>query len=782
MTKKSINPRIVLLSQWPNAKNGEYELIEKLRQTGYKIAVVDFLGFDVNTGKCINDAALSDEYDFAISFHYFTPKFLNIPTFLWVANPLEFMHLLPEYRGDIIHHLRAYDDYLYNGSDLLKDHIKQVVGSEWQDTGLQFFASCSRTALLEPRLNTHQKNETSEKIFYCGINWERGADRNVGRAQGLLDILQERQAADFYGPRELVGVNTWEGFSSYRGEIPFDGVSMSHTMRDYGAVLAVSSPAHLKSRTSSSRVFEGFAAGVPVISDENPHVKHLFGDLVYYFKGATEQERAESILSAMDRIRSNPSDAVERVRKAQAKITETYCFEKCLARALGAVTGPTTLASSGTATTRNKSPGGPTIDVFLFHHDPYTASDEQNHAFLNTTHILKAASVAIERNNAKVRIFHCDPNITLISETTSVRQNLEWIALDEQQFKISGWDKLRLGKKVAGLTNFSTGDLAVFFTQSDYPQHDYFIKPLDWFQLRGLADQPTLFIGGFFVNDLSEKAPSYPPEPMNIINNNASVGLYRWTQNSPDEHQAGQLCFSRNVIESLDFARVSRFDVLFPIAVVLEAVAKNMAVHRARHVLLRVETGYFRRYHEALGREVEKGFWAQHYELLSNHSHELNALYDAFHESHHIVSIADKISGFSSSTVVTPVKRSVEKENNSIEPSRPLPSIQRFLKTILRLDSSSSKGSGSNPSDCASNLSDQNWVKGVARDWAAAFFVANSDSARSRFTVGKKIKFADGTTQAITKTEENGHSLIVFLDGDPLDGDVVGYPHKFSVR
>lgn len=865
MTRNSNSPRIVLLSQWPNAKNGEYELIEKLRQTGYKIAVVDFLGFDVDTGKCINEAALSDEYDFAISFHYFTPKFLTIPTFLWVANPLEFMHLLPDYRDVIIHHLRSYDDYLYNGSDLLKEHIKQVVGSEWQDTGLQFFASCSRKALLEPRLNTDQKNETFDKIFYCGINWERGADRSVGRAHGLLDILQERQAADFYGPRELVGVNTWEGFTSYRGEIPFDGVSISRTMRDYGAVLAVSSPAHMKSQTSSSRVFEGFAAGVPVISDENPHVKHLFGDLVYYFRGTTEQERAESILSALDSIRSNPSDAIERVRRAQAKISEIYCFETCLTRALGAVTGSTTLVSSVTATASKESPSGPTIDIFLFYHDPDTLSGGQTHEFLNITHILKAASVAIERNNAKVRIFYCDPNVAHISETTPVRQNLEWIALNEQQFKLSEWEKLRFGEKVARLANSSTGDFAVFLTQSDCPQYDYFIKPLDWFKSRALADQRTLYIGGFFVNDLSEKAPSYPAYPMNIININASVGLYRWSQKSKEEHQLGQLCFSRDVMKSLDFARLSRFDVLFPVAVILEAVAKNMAVNRARHVLLRVEAGYFRRYHKVFSREVEKGFWAQHYNLLSHYSHELNALYDAFHEFPDIVAIADQVSGYGLSDSGEEASDSGEKgytaanltnkewvkgvakdwatafylqntsearrdfavgtkvtfadgsiravvrnqvnginlmvfldgtplngdlvgypkpikpnsENDSIERSSPLRPIYRFLRTLLRFDWRSKKDSDA---DCFFNVTDQNWVNGVARDWATAFFVANSDNAQSRFTVGKKIKFVDGTIRAIVSTQENGGSLTIFLDGDPLDGAVVGYPHKFSVH
>ena len=118
--------KVLLISQWPNVKNGEYELIEKIKQTGFTVKVVDYFGFDVESGQCLNTASLPLDYDFAISFHYDTPKLLNLPTFLWVANPLEFMHLRGDYRSVLLHHLRAYDEYLYNGSDLLKRHIKEV--------------------------------------------------------------------------------------------------------------------------------------------------------------------------------------------------------------------------------------------------------------------------------------------------------------------------------------------------------------------------------------------------------------------------------------------------------------------------------------------------------------------------------------------------------------------------------------------------------------------------------------------------------------------------------
>jgi anaerobic magnesium-protoporphyrin IX monomethyl ester cyclase len=82
----------------------------------------------------------------------------------------------------------------------------------------------------------------------------------------------------------------------------------------------------------------------------------------------------------------------------------------------------------------------------------------------------------------------------------------------------------------------------------------------------------------------------------------------------------------------------------------------------------------------------------------------------------------------------------------------------------------------------AQNYTDSNWVNGVARSWASAFFVANSMLARSIFAEGLKITFSDGDTRTIARTREDGGSLIVFLDGPPLDGAVVGYPQSFTVH
>lgn len=674
MSAVNTKPRILLISQWPNVKNGEYELIEKIKQTGYKIKVVDYFGFDVEAGKCLNNASLIDDYDFAISFHYDTPKFINIPTYLWVANPLEFMHLRGDYRNVLLHHLRSYDDYLYNGSDTLKAHIKKVVGSKWIDSELEMFPSCATSALTSPRGLADKNGEASRRIFYCGVNWERGIDR-AGRAQGLLDILQQKQAAEFYGPDKLEGISPWEGFTSYKGEIPFDGVTMTRVMREYGAVLAVSSSAHMKSRTSSSRVFEGIAAGVPVISDENPHVRGLFGDLVYYFKGNTEEERAFSIIQALNQIVENPEDAEARVVKAQQIMASRMCFEPCFKRIHGAVIQNRT-QEAGLPRLNMKQ-----VDVFLFHHDPDPLAPGNGREFHNYPQIIRAASFAAETSNTRVRVVCCAETFPPEFLLDNLSANVEAVSLKPEELSSESWDGLRLGEKIALLRNKTDADCVVFLTQFDFPHYDYFAKSLAWFAESPLERRNGIHVAGFFVNDLTQKALH---GTLGISRNNMPSSMYRWTQNSFAEHQLAAITFGHDALDLIRDDQMSRFDSILPVAVIASAISKNCFVHRSRHILVRVQCGYFHRHYEAYARAATKGFWAQHYDLVTNYNHELNALYDLLHETPIGAQIADQVSGHALPPM-PPIDPAVHVVNQFIGRLRPIFRLFKKVRIFLRI-------------------------------------------------------------------------------------------------
>jgi hypothetical protein len=83
----------------------------------------------------------------------------------------------------------------------------------------------------------------------------------------------------------------------------------------------------------------------------------------------------------------------------------------------------------------------------------------------------------------------------------------------------------------------------------------------------------------------------------------------------------------------------------------------------------------------------------------------------------------------------------------------------------------------------APNHTDKNWVKGIAKKWAAAFLVAGpvKEQTKNNFVAGRKVTFADGTVRTIVKVQENAGNLIVMVDGAPLDGNVVGNPKEIKV-
>ena len=282
----------------------------------------------------------------------------------------------------------------------------------------------------------------------------------------------------------------------------------------------------------------------------------------------------------------------------------------------------------------------PVVDIFLIHHDPFGPPGYEGQIFPNLPHVLRAIDEI--PSSYRVRIHYCCPGFDFVPPTSAESVNIEWMSFDAIDYTAADWRGLRLGEKLSLLTQQPSGDYAVFLTQFDFPQYDYFSKALGWFGEHVAEGVAAIHVAGFYVNNFAAPAP---PGPAGILRNNASMGLYRWGQDSIAEHQLGQICLNKAAVDSLDFERLAGFDVLLAVSVLLEAMAKNVLVYRSRHLLLRVTYGYFHRYHIAHGEAEKKGFWALQYDLMSNYTHEINALYDVFHECKAAVVIADSISG-----------------------------------------------------------------------------------------------------------------------------------------
>jgi hypothetical protein len=80
------------------------------------------------------------------------------------------------------------------------------------------------------------------------------------------------------------------------------------------------------------------------------------------------------------------------------------------------------------------------------------------------------------------------------------------------------------------------------------------------------------------------------------------------------------------------------------------------------------------------------------------------------------------------------------------------------------------------------SLSDpKNWTNGVAKNWGPAVLFKSTPSTRQEIQVHRRLKFADGTVRTILKVEERDELVIVYVDGDHLDGNLAGFPKKITV-
>lgn len=658
MIKELKGPRILLISQWPDVKNGEYELIEKIRRTSYDITVVDRHGFTV--ADKLNYRRVDDhDYLFAISFHFDTPRLLNVPTYYWVANPLTFMHLRHDYRDDIIPLIRANDGYLFNGSATLKNHISRLALNSLADLDaeLEFYPAVASQEIVQFNCKDRQHKN---KVFYCGVNWERATDA-TGRAHGLLGELDSTGIAHLYGPKELEGNPVWEDFNSYQGEIPFDGTSILSVMSQYGAVLAISSPAHLKSKTSSSRVFEGLSAGVPVISDRNPHVIELFGDTVYYLDGDTPIDQAASVQTLLRHIENNEAEVREKIRKGQKLLSEKYNFEPCIDKLISFCN-------------RKYFDVRGVITVGFVRHN-YSAIDELENEISD---LAQAISELLEKTSYQVN---------LIASSSDIEKIKDLGLVDETRVRfvnsVAGHDfnKIKLGELLCNLVRMSDSDIYVLYTNGDHPNRKALLNAAMWFRNR---EKTSILLGGHYSFDgsLSHSDTSLKPSILN-----SEIGSVEWSQNSVVEFELGAMFFDRRSIREILRNGTEELDIFFPLHVVLEAKKLDIFIERYPQLLLRRTRFRFHDHYEFYKDAISRGFWYQHYEMITNYQHEFNALLDLHHGDPYAEKIISLLTGrnFSPSAVVAdPAVYTVNKFINKIRPIyRAYKKVRSILKMVI---------------------------------------------------------------------------------------------------
>ena len=318
-----LHRKFAVIKFWPRTQSAEDEFIERLKiaaeSIGLKCLVVDSFARLINPP---NTPLTKDDVDFVISPHFEAPKQFDIFSFVTLWNPVQFYHEWG-YRK-FTRHLLTHDDFLSCDSTSGDDHVGRFIANDPMRDGPRFRIYPTLSGpILEPTLGDN-------KLFYVGINWERLTNKN-GRHDEFLRLLDRDGDLRLYGPKLFSGVDVWEGFHSYVGPIPFDGVSVVRLIHKAGISLVLSSKAHRDAKMMSCRIFESAAAGAVIICDDNAFARRFFGDcLLYIDTSLPPQETHAQVQAHLDWIKTKPGKAIELAREAQEIFRANFKLDSCL--------------------------------------------------------------------------------------------------------------------------------------------------------------------------------------------------------------------------------------------------------------------------------------------------------------------------------------------------------------------------------------------------------------------------------------------------------------------
>lgn len=303
---------------WPDINNAEKECLLRFKyacnENNILYLLINNNGIIINNDLYgININNIEKKYiNSIISLHWDSPKSTDHYTIHFLWNPLDF------YDKNNIKNILNYDAYVSCYSPIMDKFIEL-----YSDKKIIGYVNHS---LCTPILNY---DFTSFKCFYIGINWELCTNKQT-RYSTLLKLLDSNNLINIYGPKIFLGINIWEGYNSYSGEINFDGTSIIHEINKSGICLVLSSEAHKNSQICSNRLFEGLAAGVPLICDNNPFIKKTFNNNVFYIDGVDEKLSYFQIIEHINFIKNNKDIVKNKIENCRKIFLDKFLLSKQL--------------------------------------------------------------------------------------------------------------------------------------------------------------------------------------------------------------------------------------------------------------------------------------------------------------------------------------------------------------------------------------------------------------------------------------------------------------------
>jgi glycosyltransferase involved in cell wall biosynthesis len=126
--------------------------------------------------------------------------------------------------------------------------------------------------------------------------------------------MNDMEIISIYGPNRK---KCWDNYKTYMGEIVFDGKSVVYKIHECGVCLVLSSENHIEDSVCSNRLFEGLAAGVPIISDRNPFIQKWFGDNIFYIDNDDIDKASGKICEYIKFFKENPEETLEKMKNCR---------------------------------------------------------------------------------------------------------------------------------------------------------------------------------------------------------------------------------------------------------------------------------------------------------------------------------------------------------------------------------------------------------------------------------------------------------------------------------
>lgn len=323
MSKENKKIRFGIVSPYPDAQVPEKEIINRIKSIVDSDDYATMYIFN-GQGYLLDDKSTHIEdmnLDFVIDSDH---SFCSLPVdcfsymCIWMPSGFASFGLYPNY----VFNLNSIDDFLdsykvKNEAEYLKNICKDT--GHIFDDGMHYFSSPGlKKLVIEP------KKITKYKLFYSGLNVERILHQNGktvtknGRHHQLFSELDKRGYMQFHGPSILAGINPWDGFSKYAGEIPFDGKSLFKEINNCGVSLVLHYKAHEYRGLPTTRIFESCLSGAIIIADDFPFTRNTFGDSIFLIDPSKPADKvAEDIDKIMDWINANPIEALNKAKASQ---------------------------------------------------------------------------------------------------------------------------------------------------------------------------------------------------------------------------------------------------------------------------------------------------------------------------------------------------------------------------------------------------------------------------------------------------------------------------------